>query len=106
VRWDCAACWTGSRMVVWGGDFLTDTGGVYDPVTDSWTATSMAGAPSARYLPTHVWTGTELIVWSGYTGQNFAPGGARYNPNTKTCTTMLTGIETHHLDYVTFTSLW
>ena len=93
VRWDHAACWTGSRMIVWGGDFLTDTGGVYDPVTDSWTATSLAGAPSARYLPTHVWTGTELIVWSGYTGQDFAPGGARYNPNTNAWTPMSTGNE-------------
>src|SRR2546422_1070361 len=30
------AVWTGSRMVVWGGA-NDNTGGVYDPATDSWT---------------------------------------------------------------------
>ena len=32
---------------------------------DSWTATSTANVPSARYSHTAVWTGSEMIVWGG-----------------------------------------
>ena len=42
-----------------------NTGGRYDPGTDSWTATSTTNAPTARYAPTAVWTGSEMIVWGG-----------------------------------------
>ena len=33
--------WTGSEMIVWGGVTcsIVNTGGRYDPSTDSWTAT-------------------------------------------------------------------
>jgi hypothetical protein len=41
------AIWTGSEMIVWGGDF-TNTGGRYNPSTDSWTATSLTNAPAGR----------------------------------------------------------
>jgi len=47
-------------MVVWGGSHTYDsnlnTGGRYDPVTDTWTATSTVGAPLARSYHTAVWT--------------------------------------------------
>ena len=55
-------------MMVWGGEDsfgLTNTGGVYDPVTDTWTDTSLIFAPSPRHAHTAVWTGTEMIVWGG-----------------------------------------
>src|SRR5262249_36622940 len=45
------AVWTGSEMIVWGGfgDTSTlNTGGRYNPSTDSWTATSIINAPTAR----------------------------------------------------------
>ena len=82
------AVWTGSEMIVWGGNgqdvfsSMLNTGGRYDPATDSWTATNVAAAPSARDLHTAVWTGTQMIVWGG-TGDfiNFNSGG-RYNPAT------------------------
>ena len=47
--------------------FLTvfNTGGRYDPATDSWRPTSTQNAPSARSGPTAVWTGSEMIVWGG-----------------------------------------
>ena len=56
-------------MIVWGG-FSPDhgsfnTGGRYNPSTDSWTATSTTNAPSARAFHTAVWTGSEMIVWGG-----------------------------------------
>jgi hypothetical protein len=34
-----------------------NTGGKYNPVADSWTATSTINAPDSRELRTAVWTG-------------------------------------------------
>ena len=63
------AVWTGSEMIVWGGQIiasrLLNTGGRYDPSTDSWTATSTTNAPAARQAHTAVWTGSQMIVWGG-----------------------------------------
>ena len=61
------AVWTGSEMIVWGGLWLRrfNSGGRYNPSTDSWTATSTTNAPTARYGHTAVWTGSEMIVWGG-----------------------------------------
>ena len=50
-------------MIVWGGingsGNLFDTGGSYNPSTDSWTATNAVNAPSGRYGHTAVWLGTK-----------------------------------------------
>ena len=65
------AVWTGTEMIVWGGcgsGSTLNTGGRYDPATDTWAATSTgAGVPAARGDHTAVWTGTEMIVWGGTT---------------------------------------
>ena len=56
-------------MIVWGGYaliYFVDTGGRYNPGRDSWTATSTTNAPVARFTHTAVWTGTEMIVWGGW----------------------------------------
>ncbi len=63
------AVWTGTEMIVWGGmdvhfNFL-NTGGRYNPGTDSWTPTSVTNAPSGRVFHTAVWTGSQMIVWGG-----------------------------------------
>src|SRR5947207_2571937 len=83
------AVWTGSEMIVWGGfngSSILNTGGRYNPGTDSWTATSTISAPAARSLHTAVWTGTEMIVWGGdNSGGNLNTGG-RYNPGTDSWT--------------------
>ena len=64
------AVWTGSEMIVWGGygniSGLLNTGGRYDPATDSWTATSTTMRLTPDTVHTAVWTGTEMIVWGGY----------------------------------------
>jgi hypothetical protein len=64
-------------MIVWGGgssvSALVNTGGKYDPVTGSWTATSTINAPAGRELHTAVWTGNGMIVWGGW------DGGTSYN---------------------------
>ena len=96
------AAWTGTEMIVWGGEsfnvvaILENTGGRYDPGSDTWTATSTAGAvPSARRLHTAVWSGAEMIVWGGEdNGGEFDTGG-RYDPSTDMWTaTTTTGAPT------------
>jgi N-acetylneuraminic acid mutarotase len=87
-RWSHTAVWTGTEMIVWGGVFFDgssyhylNTGGRYNPSTDSWTATSTTGVPDPRDGHTAVWTGTEMIVWGGYDGSNSLNTGGRYNPS-------------------------
>jgi hypothetical protein len=76
------AVWTGTEMIIWGGDFWGDSvnsGGRYNPSTDSWTPTSTgSNVPSPRSGNTAVWTGTEMIIWGGGTntgGRYCACGG-------------------------------
>jgi N-acetylneuraminic acid mutarotase len=83
------AVWTGSEMIVWGGekDRVFNTGGRYNPSTDSWTPTSTTDAPDARDDHTAVWTGSEMIVWGGVLSANvFSRTGGRYNPDTDSWT--------------------
>ena len=74
-------------MIVWGGANYPagdlNTGGRYNPTTDTWTATSTANAPAARASHTAVWTGSEMIVWGGEGcghGNCWFNAGGRYNP--------------------------
>jgi hypothetical protein len=80
------AVWTGSTMIVWGGDGssgLLDTGGIYDPSARTWTPTSTAGAPSPREWYGAVWTGSTMIVWgSTPCGAPPGSGGGIYDPST------------------------
>ena len=71
-------------MIVWRGDAAAlETGGRYDPDTNTWTAISTTNAPTDRGGPTAVWTGSEMIVWGGRTGNNLPLNtGGRYNPST------------------------
>jgi len=90
LRANDAAIWTGVEMIVWGGITFSDvfvpntvlnTGGRYNPTTNSWTPTSLTNAPSARFLHTAVWTGIEMIVWGGSDANTlFTDTGGRYNP--------------------------
>ncbi len=58
------------------------TGGCAD---DTWTATSLINAPTARASHTAVWTGSEMIVWGGY-GFSYLNTGGKYNPSTDSWT--------------------
>src|SRR5436305_9054510 len=81
------AVWTDSEMIVWGGfngSINVNTGGRYNPSTDSWTATRTTNAPAGRDQHTAVWTRSEMIVWGGFNGP-FNTGG-RYDPSTDSWT--------------------
>ncbi len=85
-RSQCAAVWTGSEMIIWGGwgdnDTFDPQGARYDPVADRWTPLPLEGAPEPRMEPAAVWTGSEMIVWGGDTDNPWRTyeTGARFNP--------------------------
>ena len=109
-----AAVWTGSEMIVWGGNNYDGTshylgdGGRYDPVGDRWTTVNPAGAPVGRYNHTAVWTGTEMIVWGGFGERSgrflFLNDGGRYNPAGNTWTALTTAGAPEGRD--THTAVW
>lgn len=82
--------WTGSELVVWGGDghsppYELGDGARYNPLTDSWVPMGSNGTLSRRSYHSSVWTGDELIIWGGWRGGQGLPeanDGARYNPAT------------------------
>lgn len=83
------AVWTGSKMIVWGGattewPLETNTGGIYNPESDSWTAISTTNAPTGRTWAQAVWTGSKMLIWGG------GSSGGIYDPASDTWTTMST----------------
>ncbi len=90
ARYYHTSVWTGSEMIVWGGQsydgnnhFFYD-GARFNPASNTWTALSTANIPLARAGHTAVWTGSEMIVWGGYYyagyGTTKLNDGGRYNP--------------------------
>ena len=57
-----------------------NTGGAYDPVTDTWRTISTVGAPVARWAHTAVWTGSEMLVWGGAGPSGDLGDGGAYDP--------------------------
>ena len=91
ARGQHTAIWTGGEMIVWGGyfqqppgtDHYVNTGGRYNPSTDSWTATNTVNAPIGRALHTTVLAGSEMIVWGGaIANSQWVNTGGRYNATT------------------------
>jgi N-acetylneuraminic acid mutarotase len=87
ARNGAAVVWTGSVMVVWGGTSQTcsphaacDDGAAYDPVADRWTPLARENAPSARTSAAFVWTGTQMLLWSGSNGEREIGGTASWTP--------------------------
>lgn len=91
------AVWTGSRLIIWGGLryetnhtwTIINSGGVYDPTTDTWTSTNLTNPPVGRYSHSAVWTGTYMLIWGGsglspIGAWTWLNSGAYYNPATDT----------------------
>lgn len=55
---------------------MTAQGAIYDPVTETWRATSTVGAPAPRTHHVAVWAGDRMIVW-GRTIEE-PPGSGEY----------------------------
>jgi len=84
------AVWTGSKMIIWAGTQhgyrnggrAINSGGIYDPASDSWTIMNATNAPANGGSSfTAIWTGSEMIAWGGNTSV-----GGRYNPDTNAWT--------------------
>lgn len=87
ARYDHTAVWTGTSLIIWGGNsFFTalNTGAKYTPATNSWSPVSINGNPTARIYHTAVWTGSEMVIWGGCITESCPEGvldtGGRYNP--------------------------
>lgn len=86
ARYEHNAAWTGEEMIVWGGLGGTistihylNSGGRYDPATDTWRSTSVgANVPLKREYTSSVWTGNELIIWGGWDGNTYPNTAYRY----------------------------
>ncbi len=91
-RTSFASAWTGSELVVWGGERVPtrgsapwlDDGAAYDPQRDRWRR--LAPSPlRGRSGAASAWTGSELVVWGGATGEQgggvrVLADGAAYDP--------------------------
>lgn len=106
------AIWTGTDMIIWGGrgcnnNCNLNSGGRYNPKTDSWASTSISNAPSPRFDHTAVWTGREMIVWGGtdaIPNTTYLRTGGRYDPRTDTWTP--TSLVNAPLGRVDHTRVW
>lgn len=83
------AIWTGQEVIIWGGqngagpDFTYLNDGIrYHPGFDTWDYIQMTGVPSTRSGHTAIWTGTYMIIWGGFDGNQSLNDGAMYNPYT------------------------
>jgi hypothetical protein len=90
-RYDASVAWTGQELLIWGGESCAgascpndqaphlDDGAGYNAANDAWR--KLAASPlSGREAAVTVWTGTEMLIWGGTTGQALLADGAAYNP--------------------------
>jgi N-acetylneuraminic acid mutarotase len=81
-----SAVWSGSEMLVWGGENsgagvrYPTLGGRYNPAMNTWAPLVPPVEPGARENASAVWTGTEMIVWGGYSGEFLLRSGGRFDP--------------------------
>lgn len=84
-RREHTAIWANDRMIIFGGigfdgvteDVYFDTGGVYDPASNTWAPLTLG--PTPRREHTAVWTDSEMLVWGGNALGNPTADGAKYN---------------------------
>lgn len=91
-----ANAFTGTKFMVYGGQNTSgstfyNSGAVFDVATNAWSSMASAGSPGTLVAMASTWTGTELLIWGGWTGSTNTASGWRYNPSTDTWTTMAAG---------------
>lgn len=113
------AVWTGSAMVIWGGQGpignsplgTLNNGASYDPFRNEWSPINTNGAPATVVNGSAIWTGQEMLVFTrsnvGAAGQIAA---GRYDPVADRWTAVMgSGAPVASLatsDYSTFTVVW
>jgi hypothetical protein len=82
-----SAVWTGTEMIVWGGRSFSgsqetrlNSGGRFNPASNSWSSTNVLAAPDPIGEPTAVWTGDRMVVWGNRTGGRYDPSGNAWTP--------------------------
>lgn len=87
-RLRACSVWTGEEMFVWGGidgdSKLLNSGGAYDPTTDTWREVNLNGAPTARELANCVAMDGGVFVWSGADAAGLLDSGAVWDPSSDT----------------------
>lgn len=86
ARMGHVAVWTGSKMIIWGGQsgsIPLGDGAVYSTTADQWTTVSSTNAPAARFDHSAVWTGTELLIAAGANVSGAINSSAGYDPSTQ-----------------------
>ncbi|MGH8991121.1 MAG: Kelch repeat-containing protein [Acidimicrobiia bacterium] len=78
-----AAVWTGSEMVLWGGERpgRAPQGAAYDPRHDTWRRIARSPLEN-RSGPAAAWSGAEVLIWGGINGGGPLDDGAAYDPAT------------------------
>jgi hypothetical protein len=94
-RYRHVAVWTGQTMIVMQGLVSpgfggTDTGGAYDPVTDTWEATSTVGEPPKSYAGDAVWYDGKVVLTGGRIGlfPEIVKGADIYDPSLRSWSKM------------------
>src|SRR5678816_3122110 len=71
-------------MVIWGGqdaERYLNTAARFDPANNQWLPWTQSIVPAPRAGSTAVWTGSQMIVWGGFTvNSRNANTGGRYDP--------------------------
>lgn len=84
VRRGHTAVWTGTVMLVWGGEDeegnVLGDGAAFDPAKGTWSPIPALGAPEARRGHVAVWTGQEMLIFGGETAKGVTASGAAYDP--------------------------
>jgi hypothetical protein len=74
IRTGAAQVWTGTQPLIWGGYTAFDeqnvvaSGLVFDAAEQTWRLTAPAPL-EPRALMASAWTGSELLVWGGWSGR-------------------------------------
>lgn len=102
------AIWTGTEMIVFGGQYNSgtslNTGGRYNPSTNTWgAATSTTGAPLVSRHAT-AWTGNEMYISGGLSGDYVSSYLYTYNPVLNTWVTVTGFNESKYSHYCFYKS--
>ncbi|MBM4317773.1 MAG: hypothetical protein FJ116_09865 [Deltaproteobacteria bacterium] len=58
-----------------------NSGGIYDPATDTWESISELNAPTPRDSDIAFWIGSKMLIWSGFTSDaSYLNTGGLYDP--------------------------